>query len=107
MNTKETTKDRAAKYVFDVANRKISELEARVAELETALAKSDPWKGNSELTEFTCIHCEDIYNPIAIEPKDNHAADCIWITAVLKGLPVRGTCLRACTSHRQTQTGTS
>lgn len=54
MNTKETIKDRAAKYVFGVANREISKLEARVAELETALEVIEE-RCDEELGEWSSV----------------------------------------------------
>lgn len=73
----------------ETAANELAAKDARIVDLEMALAKSDPWldvQTGEDTFEFLCIHCNAEYNRTAIEPKDTHWKDCIWLTvaAVLR-----------------------
>lgn len=72
-----------------LANGAAEELAAKdagIAELEMALAKSDPWNqiSTEPSVEFECIHCGNKYDMLKTLV-ENHVPDCVWLVVQKAG----------------------
>jgi hypothetical protein len=75
----------------DTWQKACQKADARATELEAALAKTDPWKGNIEpfrnFPTYKCIYCGAVYNDGDETPEKMHKADCLWLHSFLASHP--------------------